>query len=567
MIKANSVLLAVVCLAGHAALAQETETALTQADTSSPRATLQSFIDACNEFHRVKQDAWHFDRRSSLHRPVVRRIVDCLDTRELPDFAREDIAGQAAVCLKEILDRVPLPPFEEIPAEDTENFEELSRWRIPGTRITIGKVEEGPQKHEFLFTPGTVARAVDNYEELEHLAYRTTGPDVSPGLYRWYSSAPGHPVIASVVSRLPEWTRDRKYGLAVWQWIAMLIALLIAIVIMTLAYWIQGRLASRWRETHAGRYGLTILFSVGAALVPLLFSHVVETDLTVRGTPLYVTSFIANLVALVGAIIVVLAGSTRIAAIIIASPQVNPKGLNAQLIRIACKVGSIAAAVVIFLEGGRYLGIPVTTLLASAGIGGLAIALAAQDSLRTLFGTLMLLADKPFRVGERIVFGRYDGEVEEIGLRSTRIRLLTGHLACIPNDELTRTDVENVGRRSHIRHTATICLPSDTPPAKVRRALEIVRTALDHHEGMEDEYPPRVFLRDLNESSVGIAIWYWYHPPEYWEYLAFTEKLNLRIMEELEADGIPFAAPALTVHTADLRRSGLNAGSGVTRDD
>jgi MscS family membrane protein len=209
------------------------------------------------------------------------------------------------------------------------------------------------------------------------------------------------------------------------------------------------------------------------------------------------------------------------------------------------------AAVILFLEGGQYLGIPVTTLLASAGIGGLAVALAAQDSLKTLFGTVMLLADKPYRVGERIIFGKYDGVVEDIGLRSTRIRLLTGHQANIPNDEITRTDIENVGRRPHIRRSATIEMPSDTPVAKVKRALQIIRAALDNHEGMEEEFPPRVYLRDFNESSIGICMIYWYHPANYWEYLAFSEKVNLQIMEELEAEGVSFAAPALRVHTPD----------------
>lgn len=85
-----------------------------------------------------------------------------------------------------------------------------------------------------------------------------------------------------------------------------------------------------------------------------------------------------------------------------------------------------------------------------------------HEVMKALFGTIMLLADKPFRVGERIIFGKYDGVVEDIGLRSTRIRLLTGHQAHILNDELARTDIENVGRRPHIRRTTTIEMPSDT---------------------------------------------------------------------------------------------------------
>jgi len=563
MAKTGIALLIVISLAGNVARAQDNGSSLPPPDTSNPRATLKTFIDYCNEFHRLTAADRYFDRRSPHHRPLIRGILDCLDTSELPDYARDDIASESAACLKEILDRVALPPFEDVP--DIEAIEaaggpgELSRWNIPGTRIVIARVEEGPQKHEYLFTPGTIGRAMERYEEIELLDYRTTGPEISKGLYRWYASAPGHPMIAVIVDRLPEWTRERAFGLAIWQWAGLVLALLITVLVMMLAYRLERLLAVRWCERAPFRYGLTIILFVGAALVPLGFKYFVENALTIRGTLLYVASFSANFVALLGATIVVFGAGGRIAVIIIASPRVTTKGLNAQLIRIACKLASIVVAVIIFLEGGHFLGIPVTTLLASAGVGGLAVALAAQDTLKTLFGTIMLLADKPFRVGERIIFGKYDGVVEDIGLRSTRIRLLTGHQAHIPNDELARTDIENVSQRPHIRRTATIEMPSDTPVAKVKRALQIVRMAVDNHEGMVEDFPPRIFLRDMNESSIGILMIYWYHPANYWDYLEFSEKVNLQIMEQLETEDIPFAAPALMVHTVENQRPGLKA--------
>ena len=120
------------------------------------------------------------------------------------------------------LDRIELPPLEEIPDSDALESEDTSekemRWRIPGTRITIARVEDGPQKHEYLFTSGTVGRAAEYYEDVKHLPYRTTGPDVSPGLHRWYISTPGNPTVAAIVNKLPEWTRDRWYGVTLWKW-------------------------------------------------------------------------------------------------------------------------------------------------------------------------------------------------------------------------------------------------------------------------------------------------------------------------------------------------------------
>jgi MscS family membrane protein len=482
------------------------------------------------------------------------RILDCLDVSELPKYERLEYAAEAAACLKEILDRVELPPYDEIP--DTEAIEaaggaqELSRWRIPGTRITIARVEEGPQRHEYLFSPGSVERAVEYYRDVKSLPYRTEGPQASPGLYQWYLTSPASPTVARVVDWLPDWWREQTLEMARWKWAGLVLAALVAVFLMGVAYRLYSQLADRYRDEALFRYCLTIVLPIFAVLVALYFKRITHNYVTLRGAPLYFVSFIANLTALLASLVVVFGASNRIAALIMASPKINPQGLDAQFIRIFARLVSVVLAVIIFLEGGRYLGIPVTTLIASAGVGGLAVALAAQDTLKNLFGTIMLLTDKPFRVGERIIFGKYDGVVEDIGLRSTRLRLLNGHQATIPNDELARTDIENIGRRPYIRRAATIELPSGTPAAKIKRALEILRKILENHEGMAAEYPPRVFLRDVNEGSLGILMMYWYHPPEYWQFLAFSERVSLQMSEQLEAEGITFAAPALTVRMA-----------------
>ena len=535
------------------ARAAETGGAVRPADTSSPRATLKSFIESTNEVHERIRAEHYFDRTSPEHHPVVLRILDCLDVSELPEYERMEAAGEIAVCLKEILDRVELPAYGEIPdveaIDAAGGLETLPQWRVPGTRITIARVEEGPQRHEYLFSPGTVGRAVEYYGDLKAFPYRTTGPPVSKGLHDWYVSAPGHPAVAAIVDRFPDRVHGRVLGQAIWKWAGLLLTLVVFVPLLAATYRLYGNLARRFQTGAPIRYCLTVVIPIVAVLIPVGFRYVAYDYLTMRGTAFYVVSFVATVTALLASLLVVFAASNRIAETIIASPQINPKGLNAQLIRIASKLLSLLVAVIILLQGGHFLGIPVTTLLASAGIGGLAVALAAQDTLKTLFGTILLLSDKPFRVGERIVFGKYDGVVEDIGLRSTKIRLLTGHQVTIPNDELARIDIENVGRRPYIRRAATIEMPSDTPVAKVKRALEIVRGALEDHEQMSEDYPPRVFLRDLKESSIGIFVIYWYNEPNYWDFLAFGERVNLTILEQFEAEQIPFAAPALTVHT------------------
>jgi len=227
-----------------------------------------------------------------------------------------------------------------------------------------------------------------------------------------------------------------------------------------------------------------------------------------------------------------------------------------QMIRIVSKV-------VIVLFGSIYLlkaatGKPMTTLLAGLGIGGLAVALAAQDTLKNLFGSFMIMVDKPFKVGDRVVADTFDGVVEEIGFRSTRLRSYPGHLISIPNEKMASVSIDNIGRRPSIRRYTNITITYDTPVEKVERAVSIIKEILKDHEGMHPDYPPRVYFNEFNDTSLNIAMFYWFHPPDYWEAMRFSEGVNLKIMRAFEAEGIEFAFPTSTTYLAQDDRRPLS---------
>ena len=193
---------------------------------------------------------------------------------------------------------------------------------------------------------------------------------------------------------------------------------------------------------------------------------------------------------------------------------------------------------------------PLTAVIASLGVGGLAIALAGQDAIKNFFGSLIIMADKPFKLGERIVVDGHDGPVESVGFRSTRIRTLEGHLVTIPNGELANKSIKNIGKRPYIRRLFNVKITYDTPPEKVDRALEIIKDILKDHEGMDSEFPPRICFNDFNSDSLNIIVIYWYHPPDYWTFLAFNEKVNKEILTKFNNEGIDFAFPTQTVYLA-----------------
>ena len=261
------------------------------------------------------------------------------------------------------------------------------------------------------------------------------------------------------------------------------------------------------------RYVGTLIFPIVALLVPVGFKYVTSKYLSIRGNPLYVSSFAANVVFLVALIVLILGVTNRIAEAFVAMPRLKTRKLDAQFIRILCRVLGIVAAVIVFLEGGKNLGFPITTLLAGAGIGGLAVALSAQSLLKGLFGTVAILFDKPYKAGDRIVVKGYDGFVEEIGMRTTRIRLLSGHLVSVPNDLIADAEIENISRRPYVRRVADIRIPLNTPRAKVEKAVEVIRSKLENHQGMDPERPPRVYFLDFLPECFVIRIFYWFTPP------------------------------------------------------
>ena len=221
------------------------------------------------------------------------------------------------------------------------------------------------------------------------------------------------------------------------------------------------------------------------------------------------------------------------------------------------------ARFVVIIVGAVYIiravsGKPLSALLAGLGIGGLAIALAAQDTLKNLFGSIVIMMDKPFSIGQRVVVEGTDGVVEDIGFRSTRVRTLSGHLVTVPNEKMANSNIENIGMRPHIRRLANITITYDTPVEKVRKAVEIIREILDNHEGMHPDFPPRVFFNEFNDASLNILMLYWFHPNDFWAYARVTEKINLQIMERFEAEGIEFAFPTTTTYLAQDNRRPLH---------
>jgi MscS family membrane protein len=193
----------------------------------------------------------------------------------------------------------------------------------------------------------------------------------------------------------------------------------------------------------------------------------------------------------------------------------------------------------------------ISTWLAGLGIAGLAVSLAAQDSLKQFFGSIAILLDHSFRIGDEVISCGYDGTIEDIGFRSTKVRTAAGHLVTIPNANLVNNPIENVSRRPAARRVVTLLVAGQTPWEKLRdvlRALEgifeqegirgPVRPVIDHVA-----CPPQARFEDIQAGDFRLTVTYWYAPATDPDYAAHAERVNLQIVAELQKAGVELVQP------------------------
>ncbi|UCH52517.1 MAG: mechanosensitive ion channel family protein, partial [Pseudomonadota bacterium] len=354
---------------------------------------------------------------------LLQRASEALDLSQIPEALRPAVSIEATLQLKEIVDRMLLPPIDATPSAqmvDAARKEagELSRkstgsfrWKLPNTQIEIVEILEGERQGQFLFSAGTVRRISDVYKRVKDLPYRQEkfggtelehlSPGLSPGFYESYIAASGYLVPRAhlqgrLVDALPDWFKATYANQMIWQWAGLLITILLTLVAAYAAYRQFNQFAARtrsplhdWLKLLSAAIVLSIVRAAGAFIdYGLKFTSNVQAIVTtVFATALYVlAAWVAFLLC------------RTIAETLVATPRLRNKTSESALLRIAAWLVGFLIAVGIVIGGIRSLGADLVPLLAGLGIGGLAVALAAQSTIANFIGGLILLANKPIQV-------------------------------------------------------------------------------------------------------------------------------------------------------------------------
>jgi small-conductance mechanosensitive channel len=207
------------------------------------------------------------------------------------------------------------------------------------------------------------------------------------------------------------------------------------------------------------------------------------------------------------------------------------------------------------------LGVRVSTFVAGLGIGGIAIALAAQAVLGDLFSYFVIFFDRPFQVGHSIKVGNFQGEVESIGIKTTRIRSLSGEIIVMSNKYLTDNQVQNFRLLQRRRAPVTFDIDYATPNDKLRDIPVLVRSIV---EGMGNATLDRAHFQSFQESGLRFEAVFFVETPEYNTYMDILQEFNLKLKEGLEARGIGFAVPTRVIRSIpapDSPAAGAAAGA------
>ncbi len=452
---------------------------LRAADTSSPRGTLTTFL---RDF-RESAEAW----RSGQSRDVIDRSL--ARARDTIDFSAIPALGYGATTLidmallSEVLDRVELPPLDAIPGDadlSAGGDGEPARWVIPNTKLEIVKITDGPRAGEYLFSKETVADLRSYYELAKDVPYR---PGALAGIYEDVLSSPGDWVPERFRDVLPAWSKTVAADHAIWQWIALAVLIALCLPLMPLIL----KAGITW-DRRRGAANPWLRFGTPAALILVvalaeLFENLAENVLGLLEWPMEVIGLLVLAIQAMGLAAFVFVLSNRLADAIgglRTSRDAHPH-LDAAMTRMLFRLISLGFMIVLVAVAASRVGIPIAPLVAGLGAGGLAIALAVRPTLENIIGGLTLFADRPVRVGDFCRYGSDVGTVEQIGLRSTRIRTLEHSLVTVPNSEFSQMHLENfTARRMRLLQTL-LHISHGTTQEQIRRLLAEIRTLLGAH--------------------------------------------------------------------------------------
>jgi MscS family membrane protein len=385
--------------------------------------------------------------------------------------------------------------------------------------------------------------------------------DLVPSLY---------PSLTSRVEALmPMWMKEPFLGVEAWKYLAVILLIFLALTVQKLAIFIVGTYVRRlirgfrqdWIKSAVNRADRPIGGLVMAAVFHIGFPMLLFPP-RISEVAMIATEALAaySIVWLAYRMIDVLTEVMQVKA------DATESKLDDQLVPLVSKTLKVFVGVVGFIFILQNLDVNVGSLLAGLGLGGLAFALAAKDTVANFFGSVMIFIDKPFQIGDWVVINGVEGIVEEVGFRTSRVRTFYNSLVTVPNALVTSAMVDNYGRRQYRRYSTTLGLCYDTPPDKVQAFCEGVRAIIAAMPSMRKDYY-LVEFKEFGASSLNIMVYAFFEVSSFNDEMRGRTRLNLEVLRLAAELGVSFAFPTQTLHIDSMVQPGQARPSHSGTDD
>ena len=513
--------------------------------TDSPRQTFRTFLRLKDDLELTLLD-YRDDKTKALYERmelIADQLMALIDLSLVPKASRREVGVDTVAYLLDILGRIELPDLDEIPDEDAFADDAASaQWRIPRTPIRIVGIADGPREGEFLFSARTVRAAPRLYQGIENLPLRSL-----VGIKSWSRTFPqitGPTIPASVLTVIPQGLKQVWLDTPRWKVITVLVLALLSVFLLMLLHRSMNRVELEHRTGFLLRRAIT---PITLLVLVRIFKHIVAFEINVSGafsTVIDATTTVVIYAAIVWLYwLVVLIIFERI----ILSRDLPETGFDSELWRVGGRALGVAGSVIIIGAGAQELGLPLYSVVAGLGIGGLAVALAVRPTLENLIGGIILYLDKPVRVRDYCSFGDKTGTIESIGLRSTKLRALDRTLVTVPNAALADMQVINWAKCDRMLISTTIGLRYETDSDQLRYVMVQFREMLHAHPKIDRE-TVRVRFASYGASSLDIGVRVYALTREWNEFHAIREDIFLRIKDIVENSGSGFAFPSQTLY-------------------
>ncbi|MCB9264439.1 MAG: mechanosensitive ion channel family protein [Lewinellaceae bacterium] len=359
-----------------------------------------------------------------------------------------------------------------------------------------------------------------------------------------------------LLNLLPKFGQREVLGMALWQYIGLLAILIMAVLVHLALSRLLNPLVQRFTRNRSQQLAVSpqLVSRIARAASIYIVLRLIKAFLPILQLPIESASF-AIMVIRISSVVLVVYILLRILDVFMfyadRFTQRTESKMDEQLLPVMRRIIQF-----LFLAGGviqilRVLQVDITTLIAGISIGGLALALAAQDTLKNFFGSMMIFLDKPFQIGDWINFSGVDGTVEEVGFRSTRVRTFANSLVYVPNGKLADMVVNNYGLRAYRRFNTKISITYDTPTALIDKFVEGLRQIVATHPQTRKDYY-EIHLNEMSSSSLDILFYIFFEAPSWPEELKARHEVLLGILDLAHNLGVRFAFPTQTMHIEEF---------------